>query len=86
MTDRSNKELYAHLQKFGKWLNLVYYGGPAIILLLAMYLLGVGPEWWTPVILIYATVALGNIICFGFQALNMQILEIYNHCGKKIDK
>ncbi|MCP4319549.1 MAG: hypothetical protein GY789_27085 [Hyphomicrobiales bacterium] len=78
------EEVYKHVQSFGTWANAFYYGAPAVVLLAGMYILDVGTAWWTPVLIVYGIVALGNCIAYGFQSANMQMITISDYWEKKL--
>lgn len=84
MQNTMRETAYKRIQSFGGWLNFFYYGTPGVALLAGMYIVGVGTEWWTPILILYAVAALGNIIAFGFQAANMQMLTISDYWEKKL--
>ena len=83
MSNMKRKSHYEFILSF-RWLQALIYCAPAVVLLGGMYILDVGKEWWTPVLVVYAIVALGDILAFGFQALNMQMIEISDYWEKKL--
>lgn len=84
MSDREqeHKISYEFFQSFGRRLNMLFYGMPAIVLLAGMYLLDMGTEWWTPVLIVYAVMALTDVLGHGFQAVNMQMIAISDYWQK----
>lgn len=77
---------YKRIQSLGGWLNTFYYGAPAVVLLAGMYILGVGTEWWTPVLVVYAILAIGSSIGHGFQAVNQQMITISDYWENKLQE
>ena len=70
MSNMKRESHYKRIQSLGGWLNTFYYGAPVVVLLAGMYILGVGTEWWTPVLVVYAILAVGSSVGHGFQAVN----------------
>lgn len=78
--DKTKK--YVRFLSLGSWLNGFLYGMPAVVLLVAMYLLGVPSEWWTPILLIYLIAALADSLNYGFMALNIQMKIVSDYWEK----
>lgn len=66
-------EQYDRFLKFSSWLNVLYYTAPAAGILVMCWIVGVPEKFWIPILLIYFIGAVADQLCYGFQAVNIQI-------------